>query len=152
MTKPQTAPSSDSKPAKAGSAPAAARQGRGETDRLEAGVQALTVPEPLAEAESLLLKIGAALPVLGVVLMMVAWWRSADTPYVADQVPMLISGGLVGLGLVLIGLGLFLRYSLTRLFRFWLARVMVEQQAQTDRVVSALDGIETAIRESRVGK
>lgn len=121
-------------------------------DRLEAGVQALTVPEPLAEAETILLKAGVALPVIGLVLMLLAWWSASDTPYVADQIPMLISGGLVGLGLVLAGLGLFLRYSLTRLFRFWLARMIVEQQTQTDRVVAALDGVETAIRESRLNK
>ena len=68
-------------------------------DRLEAGVQALTVPEPLAEAETILLKAGIALPAIGLVLMLVAWWSASDTPYVADQIPMLISGGLVGLGL-----------------------------------------------------
>jgi hypothetical protein len=118
-------------------------------ERLESGVQALDVPEPLAEAETLLLKIGVALPVVGIGLMLAAWWNASDTAYVADQVPMLISGGLVGLGLLLIGLGLFLRYSLTRLFRFWLARVLVEQQAQTDRLIAALDGLESALREGR---
>ena len=95
---------------------------------------------------------GAALPVIGLVLMLAAWWSASDTPYVADQIPMLISGGLVGLGLLLVGVGLFLRYSLTRLFRFWLARVIVEQQTQNERVLAALDGIETAIRESRLGR
>lgn len=122
------------------------------TDRLEVGVQELTVPEPLAEAETILLKAGVAMPLIGVGLMLVAWWSASDTPYVADQIPMLISGGLVGLGMVLIGTGLFLRYSLTRLFRFWLARVIVEQQTQNDRVVAALDSIETAIRESRLNR
>ncbi len=146
MTKPQTAAVTiDEKVAADG-----ARKQRAE--RLDIGVQELTVPEPLAEAESLLLKIGVALPVVGIGLMLVAWWNASDSAFVADQIPMLISGGLVGLGLLVIGLGLFLRYSLTRLFRFWLARVMVEQQVQTDRVVSALDGIETAIREGRIGK
>lgn len=121
-------------------------------DRLEAGVQSLTVPEPLAEAENLLLKIGVALPLVGVVVVMVGWWQTSGTAIVAEQVPSLISGGLLGLGLILIGVGLFVRYSLTRLFRFWLARVIVEQQAQTDRVVAALDNLETAIRESRMNK
>lgn len=115
-------------------------------------MQSLTVPEPLAEAETILLKSGVALPVIGLVLMLAAWWSASDTPYVADQIPMLISGGLVGLGLLLVGVGLFLRYSLTRLFRFWLARVIVEQQTQNERVLAALDGIETAIRESRLGR
>jgi hypothetical protein len=141
-----------STPASTGSSTSSAQAGGSakQIDRLEAGVQSLTVPEPMADAESLLLKIGVALPLVGVVMMLGAWWGAADTPYVADQIPMLMSGGLVGIALVIIGLGLFVRFSLTRMFRFWLARLMVEQQAQTDRLVAALDDIETAIRESRV--
>lgn len=127
-------------------------KGSGAADRLEAGVQALTVPEPLAEAETLLLKAGVALPIIGLVLVLVGWWQAAGSAIVADQIPILMSGGLLGLGLILAGVGLFVRYSLSRLFRFWLARVIVEQQAQTDRVVAALDNIETAIREGRIGK
>jgi hypothetical protein len=40
---------------------------------------------------------------------------------------------------------LFLRFSLARLLRFWLARLVVEQQAQTDRVVDALARIEAKL-------
>lgn len=148
MTNANTAEETNQNPAPSGSAPAPASA----SARLEAGVQALTVPEPLAEAETLLLKSGAVLPVIGLALMIAAWWSASDTPYVADQIPMLISGGLVGLGLLLVGIGLFLRYSLTRLFRFWLARVIVEQQTQNERVLAALDGIETAIRESHINR
>lgn len=122
------------------------------TDRLDAGVQALAVPEPLAEAETLLLKAGVAIPLIGLALVLIAWWQASGTAIVADQIPSLISGGLLGLGMVMVGVGLFVRYSLTRLFRFWLARVIVEQQAQTDRVVAALDNIEAALRESNAGK
>ena len=61
---------------------------------------------------------------------------------------MVLSGGLIGLSLVLAGIGLFLRYSLTRLFRFWLARLLVEHQTQTDRIVEALAGVEAAVREA----
>ncbi|MBX3283959.1 MAG: hypothetical protein KF703_01305 [Actinobacteria bacterium] len=118
-------------------------------DRLEAGVADLHVPEPKGDTEALLLKLGLALPVLGVVLILVAWWNAAGTKYVADQMPMLISGGLFGLALIIVGLGLFLRFSLARLLRFWLARLVVEQQAQTDRIVDALAKVEAAAREGR---
>lgn len=114
--------------------------------RLEAGVADLKVPEPMSQAEGLLLKLGLVLPVVGIVLIVVAWWMTSGTLDVGEQVPMVMSGGVLGLGLILIGLGLFLRYSLTRLFRFWLARVMAEQQAQTQLVVQALDRVEAAIR------
>lgn len=112
--------------------------------RLEAGVADLHVPEPRADAEALLLKLGLALPVVGVVLILLAWWNAAGTAYVADQMPMLISGGLFGLALIIVGVGLVLRFSLARILRFWLARLVVEQQAQTDRIVDALAKVEAA--------
>ncbi|HWJ97604.1 MAG TPA: hypothetical protein VNQ33_05550 [Acidimicrobiales bacterium] len=114
-------------------------------DRLELGVEDLHVPEPSADAEGLLLKIGLVLPVIGVILILVAYWNASGSEYVADQVPMLISGGILGIGLAIIGVGLFIRFSLARLLRFWLARMVVEQQAQTDRVVQALGRIEAKL-------
>ncbi|WP_426571950.1 hypothetical protein [Aquihabitans sp. McL0605] len=115
-------------------------------DRLELGVEEIHVPEPSADAESLLLKIGLALPILGVVLILIAYWNASGSKYVADQVPMLISGGILGLGLAIIGVGLFIRFSMARLLRFWLARMVLEQQTQTDRVVEALARIEDALQ------
>ena len=125
------------------SAPAASQTS---TDRLEAGVADLHVPEASSDSEALLMKLGIALPVLGVVLILVAWWNASGTKYVADQMPMLISGGLLGLALIMVGIGLFLRFSIARILRFWLARLVVEQQAQTDRIVDALAKVEAAAR------
>ena len=85
--------------------------------------------------------------ILGVLLILAAYWTSSGSKYVADQIPMLISGGILGLGLAVIGVGLFIRFSLARLLRFWLARMVVEQQAQTDRVVDALARIEAKLGE-----
>ncbi|WP_421120678.1 hypothetical protein ACE2AJ_05040 [Aquihabitans daechungensis] len=79
------------------------------------------------------------------ILILAAYWTSSGAKYVADQVPMLISGGILGLGLAIIGVGLFIRFSLARLLRFWLARMVVEQQAQTDRIVDALARIESKL-------
>lgn len=114
-------------------------------DRLSAGVEDIHVPEPSADAEAMLLKVGLALPIIGVVLILVAYWNASGSKYVTDQVPMLISGGILGLGLAVIGVGLFIRFSMARILRFWLARMVVEQQAQTDRVVEALARIEAKL-------
>ena len=48
---------------------------------------------------------------------------------------------------MLTGFGLFLRFSVSRLLRFGLARLVHEHQAQTDRIVEALSALEAAIRE-----
>jgi len=117
------------------------------TDRFEAGVADLHVPEASSDSEALLMKLGVALPIIGVVMIVVAWWNASGSKYVADQMPMLISGGLLGLALIMVGIGLFLRFSLARILRFWLARLVVEQQAQTDRIVEALAKVEAAARE-----
>jgi hypothetical protein len=116
--------------------------------RLESGIEGIHVPEPSADTEALLLKLGVALPVIGVLLIVVAWWNASDAKYVADQIPMLISGGILGLGLAVVGLGLFLRFSLARMTRFWLARMVVEQQASADRIVEALAAVEAAVRDA----
>jgi len=47
-----------------------------------------------------------------------------------------------------LNVGLFVRYSLGRLVRFSLARVIHEQQTQSERVVEAIGRVEAAIREA----
>lgn len=42
-----------------------------------------------------------------------------------------------------------IRFSLARLFRFWLARITYEHQVQTDRTVEALGRIEAALAGGR---
>ncbi|CAN5750003.1 MAG: hypothetical protein ACR2JF_00615 [Iamia sp.] len=115
------------------------------TEGFAARVQQLHVPEPKADREALLLKVGAGLAVLGVVLIFVAWFQASGTDSVAEQVPFAISGGLIGLALVIFGSALVIRYSLARLFRFWLARMLYEHQVQTDRTVEALGRIEAVL-------
>lgn len=117
-------------------------------DRLAGDIADIHVPEPSSDTEALLLKLGFALPVVGVVLVLLAWWEASGSKYIADQIPALISGGLFGLAMVVIGLGLFIRFSMARLLRFWSARLVLEQQAHTDRVVEALAGVEQAVRDA----
>ena len=120
-------------------------------DRLDAAVTDLHVPDAAADGEALLVKLGVVLPVIGLVLVGVAWWNASGTAFVADQIPMLISGALGGLALVVIGIGLYIRFTMARAFRFWSARLVVEQQAQTDRVVEALASLEAAVRDGKGG-
>lgn len=115
------------------------------TDGFEARVQQMHVPEPKADREALLLKVGVGLAVLGVVLIFVAWFQASGTASVAEQIPYAISGGLIGLALVIFGSALVIRFSLARLFRYWLARIVYEHEVQTDRTVEALGRIEAAL-------
>lgn len=112
------------------------------TDDFAARVQQMRVPEPRADREALLLKLGAALVVVGLVLVAAGYWGASGTASVAEQVPYAISGGAGGLALVVVGAALITRFSLARLMRYWLARVVYEHQVQTDRTVEALGRIE----------
>jgi hypothetical protein len=47
---------------------------------------------------------------------------------------------------VVIGGLLFARYSAARLLRFWLARLVADQQMQTDRVVNAITALADAVK------
>jgi hypothetical protein len=114
-------------------------------ERLETGVRRLHVPEPRTDRETLLLRAGVAIVVLGGVCIGLGWWGASGTANLAEQIPYLISGGLFGIALVIAGTGLVMRYSLARLFRYWLARLLAEHSLQTDRTVDALDRIEQVL-------
>lgn len=47
--------------------------------------------------------LGIAVAAIGFVLVMFAWGQSAGETNVALQIPYLISGGMVGLGLIMVG-------------------------------------------------
>ncbi|WP_208027034.1 hypothetical protein [Rhabdothermincola sediminis] len=96
--------------------------------------------------ERLWLIAGMVLPVLGLIAILIGWWGASGTAYPAEQFPYLISGGVLGLGLIIAGAALFVRYSLTRYVRFWLIRMVYEQRAQADRSVEVLQNIESILR------
>ena len=110
------------------------------------------VPERLVASEARLRTAGLILPLVGLALVGVGWFQASGTAFVSEQIPYLISGALFGLGVVVIGVGLYVRFSLAALLRFWLARLNAEHQAQTDRVVDALGRIEAAIQAQPRGR
>jgi hypothetical protein len=67
---------------------------------------------------------------LGLVCVVLSWWGAARTPYLFEQVPYLISGGLLGLGLVVTG-GFVL-------FGSWVSRTAQQQQALTLELIEAV--------------
>jgi hypothetical protein len=68
-------------------------------------------------SDTWLLVIGSALVPLGIGLILLGWYGSAQTTLDWEQTPYLISGGILGLGIVGIGTWLFFAYWLTRLVR-----------------------------------
>ncbi len=89
------------------------------------GKGALPVP-PEQRVPIILTLIGALVMPLGLVLVIMGWWGAAHTPYDFEQVPYLISGGLLGVGLCLVGGFLF--------FGAWIARVALSTQRTAEQL------------------
>jgi hypothetical protein len=98
--------------------------------------------DPATSRDRNLLRLGVFLMALGVVLGVVGYLGSHNasalynTAGPAEQRDSMIVA-IIGLTLSVVGSALFLRYSLAQFLRFWLARFIYEQQAQTDRIVGA---------------
>lgn len=113
-----------------------------EPDRLEefqAELARLRVKRALPSNEQRLLLAGVVLMPLGLVLVLVGYLGASGTTELSSQVPYLISGGLLGLGLTIVGAVLFLRYSMGRYLRFWLLRLIYEEHLTADRQVDAVE-------------
>lgn len=93
-----------------------------------------------AENESRLLILGAVLAVAGLALAIyggIQVQNAGDSA--ADQRAFMATGSYIGLALIIGGAALFIRYSLARYLRFWLVRLVHESNANTDRIVDAIE-------------
>lgn len=77
---------------------------------------------------------GGALSAVGIASILLGWLGASRTPYTFEQIPYLISGGLLGVALATLG-GLFY-------FGYWMTRTLEESRAQGDRTMQALSRIE----------
>lgn len=111
-------------------------------------VDQIHVPEPNADRERTMLIVGGVLVAVGIIAVLIGYFGASGTSNVYEQVPYALSGGVLGLGLIVLGCALITRFSLARLFRYWLARTLHEHQVQTDRTVEALGRIESLLAAS----
>lgn len=77
--------------------------------------------------DAALLKLGSALMPLGVLMAILAWFLSRNSSTPLDQNDALIVA-IIGLTVSLVGGFLFLRYSLAEFLRFWMARLIHQQE------------------------
>jgi hypothetical protein len=74
--------------------------------------------------------VAAVLLPLGLLVILLGWYGAAHTPYLFEQIPYLISGGLIGLALVT-GAGLLY-------FGSWVARSAAAQQRASEQTLELL--------------
>jgi hypothetical protein len=107
------------------SAPNAAPGAR--TEAFKDEVKGLKIKDPNASRDSLMLKVGIAVMLIGVIVSIVSYFVSHNTSSSLEQNDALTIG-LIGIAVTVLGAALFLRYSFAAFMRFWLARLLFEQQ------------------------
>ncbi len=78
--------------------------------------------------------LGGVLMLVGLILGIYAYFglsHPASGPLQQGDATVI---GLLGVGFTIVGTGLFVVFSLTRYFRYWLVRLIYEQREQTDRL------------------
>jgi len=118
-----------------GTTPEGAREGR--VAEFESEVARLKLKGANAEPERRLVLLGALLMLVGVILAIAGWISSNGTNNSLDQNTDLTMA-VAGLALTVVGAIIWLRHSLSRYGRYWLARAIYEQRQQTDRIVEAV--------------
>jgi hypothetical protein len=114
-------------------------------DRFAREIAALKIPDPAAGRAGLWLRLGVTLMVLSLVVEVAAYLISHDTgdAFVQRDALALALGGVAG---AVVGSAVFLRYSLTRFLRFWMARQSYDLGLLTDQRFerSGPDGLASA--------
>ncbi len=123
----------------------AATGGHQRIDQFKTEIAELDVKTPADGNERWYLLAGIISMAVGMVLILGGYIGASGTALVAEQIPYLLSGGALGIGFVIIGGALFVRFSLSRYLRFWLIREIYEERAQTDRLVESLGAIEALL-------
>lgn len=106
-------------------------------EEFKAEIAEMKVRDPATARDRLFLRLGVALLVVGILLGVVGYLGSHNTTNPLEQRDFLAIA-VTGVAVTVAGAALFLRYSLAMFLRFWLARLIYEQQAQTDRTVEAV--------------
>ena len=83
--------------------------------------------------------IGVAMIVFGFICILLGWYGAAHSAYQYQEIPYLISGGLLGVALV-IGGGVLLRTA-------WSMRLLEEERRNALAIVRSVDRLERVLKE-----
>jgi hypothetical protein len=90
-----------------------------------------------ANPERLGAQWGIGLTIVGFVVAIVAYWSALDSKNTNTQLRSQIIA-IIGIGLALVGIVIWVRNSITRYLRYWIIRLVYEQREQTDALIKAL--------------
>lgn len=90
-------------------------------------IAAMRTKTSRTNSEQVLLVIGILLMLAGIVLGFISYFSSTNTDKALDQNELIILA-ILGVSLSLLGVAIFLRYSIGRFLRFWLLRQIYENR------------------------
>ncbi len=99
----------------------------GRREQFEEEIAAVRIRTGKAEAEQRFTLLGLVAMAAGVVIALIAYFSSTSQEFTNDILELIILAGF-GIALTILGAAVFLRYSLARFLRFWLLRLIYEQQ------------------------
>ena len=103
-------------------------------EQFQAEVDQLRVTGGRANPERIGQIIGGVAIVIGLVLGIYAYFGLSHPTTNPLQQGDATVVGLLGVSFTVVGTGLFVVFSLTRYFRYWLVRLIYEQREQTDKL------------------
>ena len=107
--------------------------------QFEEEVAKLKVTGGGANPERLGSQWGIGLTILGFVIAFISWWSALDAgPNDALSALRSETFAIIGVGIAVVGIVIWLRNSLTRYLRYWIVRLVYEQREQTDQLAEAL--------------
>jgi hypothetical protein len=122
---------------------------RSSTSRLADAVRNLATRASRPDAERVLRLAGPVLLPTGAIVILLGWYGAANTTRVFLQIPYLISGGLLGLGLMFAGGFLYFARWITDLLEES-RRTATEAHEVAERTAVALERIERLLEERAV--
>ena len=107
------------------------------TEELSRAVATIKVRGMTLPLDRWLMLAGGLFIAIGIPLIILGWFGAARTPYVFEQIPYLISGGVLGLAFAVVG-GLCY-------FAYWMTRQVNETRRQADRIDAAFGRLEAIL-------
>ena len=95
-------------------------------------IAAMRTKTSRGSSEQVLLVIGILLMLAGIVLGFISYFSSTNTDKALDQNELIILA-ITGVSLSLLGVAIFLRYSISRFLRFWLLRQIYENRGEAKK-------------------
>ena len=102
-------------------------------DTFKEKIENLKVDDPATSRERSLLKLGGALLIVGAILLVFGvYWNYTEADPVVQRDAQIWA--FAGIGFSVIGSALFIRFGVSNFLRFWLARLIYEQQDRDGKV------------------